>query len=445
MRPWTRRPVILVTLFQSTHPHGVRRSDQHNTGKTGWFQSTHPHGVRRYYVTFCQVRTKCFNPRTRTGCDLRIRQNCWKLQVSIHAPARGATKRSSGGGTALGFQSTHPHGVRLDKKLSFLGVDRFNPRTRTGCDQDRTAFIHLLTVSIHAPARGATHILAENVAIDRFQSTHPHGVRLISLAWVLRNILFQSTHPHGVRLRVQHEASSTGLFQSTHPHGVRHEYLHIGFGRTVLVSIHAPARGATFDQFFSIAFCYVSIHAPARGATISKAGFHAVQSVSIHAPARVRPKAHIVPKPTIRFQSTHPHGVRRRINITSASKTGFNPRTPHGVRLQVCSLQVCSMQVSIHAPARGATLSSPCAGPPFRVSIHAPARGATLIHFTLILLILFQSTHPHGVRPQKLPVCWRLLVSIHAPARGATDEYLDKLMQENVSIHAPARGATIHC
>ena len=54
---------------------------------------------------------------------------------------------------------------------------RFNPRTRTGCDdpliQDRTFVL--------------------------FQPTHPHGVRLDRLREDILALQFQPTHPHGVR------------------------------------------------------------------------------------------------------------------------------------------------------------------------------------------------------------------------------------------------------
>ena len=57
------------------------------------------------------------------------------------------------------FQSTHPHGVRLKM----------------------TIFVeNAITVSIHAPARGATsHFLTGHSLQIKFQSTHPHGVRLL--------------------------------------------------------------------------------------------------------------------------------------------------------------------------------------------------------------------------------------------------------------------------
>ena len=61
----------------------------------GVFQSTHPHGVRRNETDTKQLR-RCFNPRTHMGCD---------------------TSRRKGSRTLLGFQSTHPHGVRRSSRV----------------------------------------------------------------------------------------------------------------------------------------------------------------------------------------------------------------------------------------------------------------------------------------------------------------------------------------
>src|SRR5690606_2875138 len=52
------------------------------------------------------------------------------------------------------------------------------------------------------------------------------------------------------------------------------------------VSIHAPARGATYCASFWMASGRVSIHAPARGATKTHPGTGQFRHVSIHAPAR---------------------------------------------------------------------------------------------------------------------------------------------------------------
>ena len=92
-----------------------------------------------------------------------------------------------------------------------------------------------------------------------------------------------------------------------------------------------------------------------------------------------------------------------------------------GATLSKCD-NIHSRYISIHAPARGATLS--CALPPEvnSISIHAPARGATQFRF-------FGPVNPE--------------ISIHAPARGATRNALSVFLFFNISIHAPARGATV--
>ena len=104
----------LITLFQSTHPHGVRLNSLSVLDPSFLFQSTHPHGVRHHVSLMKQ-----------------------KTSVSIHAPTRGATRtcRIPLRHLALVFQSTHPHGVRRLMSSSYHRVP---------------------AVSIHAPTRGAT-------------------------------------------------------------------------------------------------------------------------------------------------------------------------------------------------------------------------------------------------------------------------------------------------
>jgi hypothetical protein len=76
--------------------------------------------------------------------------------------------------------------------------------------------------------------------------------------------------------------------------------------------------------------------------------------------------------------------------------------------------------VSIHAPARGATVPTAHVLTEQSVSIHAPARGATLYFLVAVSALVFQSTHPQGVRLNKPITQVQGDVSIHAPARGAT-------------------------
>ena len=207
-----------------------------------------------------------------------------------------------------------------------------------------------------------------------FQSTRPHGARRAQLAifssvrrfnprartgrdlmmgLTVAHSSFQSTRPHGARLTRSVTVVRWRWFQSTRPHGARHP-AESPQTRPAPVSIHAPARGAT------------------RG--------------TVHTSF------------DIVFQSTRPHGARRRAGERAARGVCFNPRARTG-RDAGRRVSACRCPVSIHAPARGATIFSCSAGD----------------------RLLFQSTRPHGAR-RALPALPRSLpsVSIHAPARGAT-------------------------
>ena len=121
-----------------------------------------------------------------------------------------------------------------------------------------------------------------------------------------------------------------------------------------------------------------------------------------------------------RFQSTHPHGVRRSWSVRCRVRQSFNPRTHTGCDPAYIA-QALTNAVSIHAPTRGAT--EHCDGADWSDG--------------------FQSTHPHGVRQWSGGhAAWVGDVSIHAPTRGATIAVRHGSGRQDVSIHAPTRGAT---
>ena len=110
-----RQNVDAADWFQSTHPHGVRQSVDIQRKNTIRFQSTHPHGVRPHQQATQRVGG-CFNPRTRMGCDNGGFRKVRRRNVSIHAPAWGATTVFA---------------------LRVITTACFNPRTRMGCDLRR--------------------------------------------------------------------------------------------------------------------------------------------------------------------------------------------------------------------------------------------------------------------------------------------------------------------
>ena len=126
-----------------------------------------------------------------------------------------------------------------------------------------------------------------------------------------------------------------------------------------------------------------------------------------------------------------------------------------------------SEPVSIHAPAKEATLSFPRAWRPLRVSIHAPAKEATAVLAGRLAQGIvsihapakeatdaepgkrpynrkFQSTPPRRRRPGIYkPSGGGIYVSIHAPAKEATAQlHIYATNIYDVSIHAPAKEAT---
>ena len=99
------------------------------------------------------------------------------------------------------------------------------------------------------------------------------------------------------------------------------------------------------------------------------------------------------------FQSTLPHGERRKLIFMIRMFTNFNPRSHTGsdyYRLFACIL----FTISIHAPTRGATTYNPVGTyvQKFQSTLpHGERRGLLLING---VYHVFQSTLPHGERQQ---------------------------------------------
>ena len=129
------------------------------------------------------------------------------MKVSIHAPARGAT--------------------------------------RTQAAED----VHPVYVSIHAPARGATFMRASSSScIWSFNPRAREGRDKSLGKRFLLMVRFQSTRPRGARPTSQSRLSGHDLFQSTRPRGARPSAFKPS-AFAVGVSIHAPARGATTQTY----------------------------------------------------------------------------------------------------------------------------------------------------------------------------------------------------
>ena len=99
------------------------------------FQSTLPRGERHY-----------------SDAQDRYTEN-----ISIHAPARGATSFDQLYRTVQSISIHAPaRGATSGANLFFATFANFNPRSREGSDALRFSSACFIYISIHAPARGAT-------------------------------------------------------------------------------------------------------------------------------------------------------------------------------------------------------------------------------------------------------------------------------------------------
>ena len=149
--------------------------------------------------------------------------------VSIHAPVRGATRRPFlPRGLTPGFNPRPRAGGDSDIRALWPEARKFQSTPPCGGRPDavNTASSYM-TVSIHAPVRGATGAGVGGARVARFQSTPPCGGRRAACRSVRRHQVFQSTPPCGGRPII---ATLSSMFA---------------------VSIHAPVRGATYGRNFS--------------------------------------------------------------------------------------------------------------------------------------------------------------------------------------------------
>ena len=167
----------------------------------------------------------------------------------------------------------------------------------------------------------------------------------------------------------------------------------------------------------------ISIHAPARGATGC-------------APSRFQPSSHFNSRPCERGDD-----LRRRQTVRER-KFQFTPLR-EGRRSRRAAKED-TQRISIHAPARGATHSADIQDGVIVQFQFTPLRegrpqGACLV----LILLVFQFTPLREGRLIHTAIfILQSNISIHAPARGATTVFRSNPDRKQISIHAPARGAT---
>ena len=108
-------------------------------------------------------------PRGERLLAMRLRPCNVKFQSTL--PRGERQKRAAMSRRPRAFQSTLPRGERQDLRVLSIFFNGFNPRSRVGSDAFYRDALRQITVSIHAPAWGATHC-CEFIGIIAFVSIH---------------------------------------------------------------------------------------------------------------------------------------------------------------------------------------------------------------------------------------------------------------------------------
>ncbi len=188
-----------------------------------------------------------------------------------------------------------------------------------------------------------------------FQSTRPRGARHTSALSAENADEFQSTRPRGARQAGNKQKMTLTGFQSTRPRGARHE-LRTGFGQARVFQSTRP-RGAR--QYKTITFSHVySFNPRARAGRdlVGERDNRIIYRVSIHAPARgatfCKPSGS---RSYTRFNPRARAGRDAAVVSTILPDGCFNPRARAGRDRVHRAFYRQRRNVSIHAPARGAT------------------------------------------------------------------------------------------
>ena len=211
------------------------------------------------------------------------------------------------------------------------------------------------------------------------------------------------------------------------------------------VSIHAPAKGATLRQLDRWTSGGVSIHAPAKGATLA-AGLVGSEALCFNPRPREGgdPSSRSSTMAVARFNPRPREGGDQTAACRSGRCACFNPRPREGGDRRLPIMSVVVMQFQSTPPRRGrpsAELACDMAGVCFNPR---PREGGD---YRAVIgawrRAMFQSTPPRRGRPVAGRMRLRsTMFQSTPPRRGRRRCRSAGVVRADVSIHAPAKGAT---
>ncbi len=233
-------------------------------------------------------------------------------------------------------------------------------------------------ISIHAPAKGATvYHLHHQFYELLFQSTLPRRERPNRL------------HPFLSLLAISIHAPAKGATFILNPILFRQEW----------ISIHAPAKGATVveGRWIKILFAFQST-LPRRERRILHVSHRLIPPISIHAPAKGATTSREAVEETLLFQSTLPRRERRRLKKIPCFEPLFQSTLPRRERHSCYDCNYLMFQFQSTLPRRERRRKVLPSVRLLEISIHAPAKGATQSYVRVNNSQIFQSTLPRRER-----------------------------------------------
>ena len=194
--------MFTLPMFQSTRPRGARHNWFYDIITRHTFQSTRPRGARRNRFLILQDNSLFQSTRPRGARPLPTQRRLPRSQVSIHAPAWGATVSvSKSRSPSESFNPRARVGRDNVTDLTITLVNGFNPRARVGRDKEREAAHADSGVCFNPRARVGRdgHPASPHGLLTRFNPRARVG-RDSRREKLLRIFCrFQSTRPRGAR------------------------------------------------------------------------------------------------------------------------------------------------------------------------------------------------------------------------------------------------------
>ena len=124
----------------------------------------------------------------------------------------------------------------------------------------------------------------------------------------------------------------------------------------IMISIHAPTKGATVSDRIQGSIRSISIHAPTKGATFKTYQQQTISKISIHAPTKGATMPMGISGRVVPFQSTLPRRERPTARVYVLFPDKFQSTLPRRERLLLPLWAYYHLPISIHAPTKGATI-----------------------------------------------------------------------------------------